>query len=71
MLGCLKKFIESRWSSRSTVFAGYFAITAFILALKGVLSGGQYVAAITAIHAFIVVRAVSEDHNGKSDSDKQ
>lgn len=56
----LSKFLHGRWSSRSTVFAAFFAITSFILALKGLLTA-QYVAAIGAIHTFVVVRAVVED----------
>jgi hypothetical protein len=50
------------WLARSTVFAAFFAITAFILALKGLLTS-QYVGVITALHVSIVARAVAEDYH--------
>lgn len=49
-----------RWTARSTVFAAFFAASAFYLALVGKLTP-DYVAAITAIHAFLITRAVLED----------
>jgi hypothetical protein len=62
-----------RWLSRSTVFAAFFTITSFILALKGLLTG-QYVAMCSAIQGYVVARAVAEDYherNKKDDSECQ
>lgn len=50
----------SRWLSRSTVFATFFAVTSFTLALAGKLTA-EYVGAISAIHGFIVWRAIAQD----------
>jgi hypothetical protein len=50
----------SRWFARTTVFAIFFAVTCFVLAWYGKLTS-QYVAAISAVHAFVVTRAVVED----------
>lgn len=58
-----------KWLSRSTVFAAFFTITSFILALKGLLTG-QYVAAIGAIQTLIVTRAVADDHHERCLADK-
>ncbi len=61
-----------KWLSRSTMFAAFFTITSFILALKGLLSG-QYVAMATALQGWIVARAVGDDYherNKKKDSDE-
>ncbi|MGH9716390.1 MAG: hypothetical protein ACRD4R_06655 [Candidatus Acidiferrales bacterium] len=55
-----------RWTARSTVFAAFFAGTAFYLALDGRLSY-QYVSAITAVHAFLIARAVAEDRKERKD----
>lgn len=52
----------TRWLSRSTIFAAFFAVTAFILALKGLLTG-QYVAVITALHVTVTTRAIAEDYH--------
>ncbi len=60
-----------KWLSRSTVFAAFFTITSFILALKGLLTG-QYVAMATALQGWIVARAVGDDfheRHKKEDSD--
>jgi hypothetical protein len=51
----------SRWTARSTVFAGFFAVTAFILALKGLLTS-QYACVIGALHVSLTGRAIAEDH---------
>jgi hypothetical protein len=51
-----------QWLARSTVFAAFFAITGFILALRGLLTS-QYVAAITAVHAFVLGRAIADDYH--------
>lgn len=58
-----------RWTARSTVFAAFFAASAFYLALHGLLSD-QYVAAITAIHAFLITRAVLEDRKQNDSSNE-
>lgn len=52
----------SKWKSRSTVFAAFFAITGFILALKGLLTS-QYVAMVAAVQAYITGRAIAEDYH--------
>ena len=60
-----------KWSSRSTVFAAFFTVTSFILALKGLLTG-QYVAMATALQGWVVGRSVADDYherNKKGDSD--
>jgi len=59
-----------KWLSRSTVFAAFLAITSFILALKGLLTG-QYVAMATALQGWIVSRAVADDfHERNKPQDK-
>lgn len=52
----------TRWLSRSTLFSAFFSVTAFILAMKGLLTG-QYVAVITALHVGITGRAIAEDYH--------
>ncbi len=62
-----------KWLSRSTVFAVFFTITSFILALKGLLTG-QYVAMATALQGWVVGRAMADDFHDrhkKDDSDAQ
>lgn len=49
-----------RWFARSTVFAAFFAITAFILSLKGLLTM-PYIETIIALHVTIVGRSIAED----------
>jgi hypothetical protein len=55
----------TKWLSRSTIFAGFFAVTAFILALKGLLTG-QYVAIVTALHVSVTGRAIAEDYHERN-----
>lgn len=50
------------WLSRSTIFAVFFAITGFILAMKGHL-GADYVSLIAAVHGWVTLRAVAEDYH--------
>ena len=57
------------WYSRSTVFAVFFSVTAFILAIKSLLTG-QYVAMCTAIQTMVVTRAVAEDYHERCNKDK-
>ena len=54
-----------KWLSRSTVFAAFLAITSFILALKGLLTG-QYVAMATALQGWIVGRAMADDYHTRN-----
>ena len=61
------------WFARSTLFAAFFAITAFILACKGMLTS-QYVAVIGALHVSITGRAIAEDFHERQlikDQDKK
>jgi heme O synthase-like polyprenyltransferase len=58
------------WLSRSTVFAAFFTVTSFILALKGLLTG-QYVAMATALQGWVVARAVAQDYHDRNTKDKQ
>jgi hypothetical protein len=58
-----------KWLSRSTVFAAFFTITSFILALKGLLTG-QYVAMATALQGWVVGRAVADDYHERNCSKK-
>jgi len=53
------------WLSRSTIFAAFFAVTAFLLAMRSHLDH-SYVESIIAIHGFVTVRAIAEDHKPKS-----
>lgn len=46
---------------RHTTFALFFAITAFVLALKGKLTM-DYSAVITALQAFVLVHSAKEDY---------
>lgn len=55
----------TRWLSRSTLFAAFFAVTAFILACCGKLTT-EYVTVITALHVSIVGRAVAEDYHERN-----
>ena len=48
------------WIARSTVFAIFFAVTGFYLALTLRLTN-QYVALISALHVTICGRAIAED----------
>ena len=57
------------WYSRSTVFAVFFAVTSFILALKSLLTG-QYVAMCTAVQTMVVTRAVAQDYHDRKCEDK-
>lgn len=54
-----------RWLSRSTAFAVFFAVTAYLLALKGLLTN-QYVAVITALHVTVVSRAIADDYHERA-----
>lgn len=54
-----------KWLARSTVFAVFFAVTAFILALRGDLTA-QYVAVIATLHVTVVGRAVAEDYHERN-----
>lgn len=58
-----------KWRSRSTVFAAFFTVTAFILALKGLLTG-QYVAMAGTLQGWIVGRAVMDDYHERNKDDK-
>ena len=53
------------WLARSTMFGVFFALSAFTLALLGKLTG-DYVAAITAIHGFVVTRAIADDYHQRA-----
>jgi hypothetical protein len=61
-MNLLRRLYASGWIGRSTVFAAFFAITAFILALKGLLTG-QYVAVIGTLHVTVTGRAIAEDYH--------
>lgn len=54
-----------KWISRSTLFAAFFAISSFILALKGLLTS-QYVAMCGAVQSMMVARAVAEDYHERN-----
>lgn len=54
-----------KWLARSTVFAVFFAVTSFILALKGHLSS-EYVAVIATLHVSVVGRAIAEDYHERN-----
>lgn len=54
-----------RWLARSTCFAAFFAVTAFVLAWERKLTI-EYVSAITAIHAFVVARAIGDDYHERN-----
>ena len=58
-----------KWLSRSTVFAAFFTVTSFVLALKGLLTG-QYVAMCTAIQGYVVARAVADDYHQRNCENK-
>lgn len=49
---------------RHTTFAIFFAITAFILALKGKLTA-DYVGVITALQALVLAHSAKEDYFSK------
>lgn len=49
---------------RHTTFAIFFAVTGFVLALKGKLTT-DYVGLITALQAFVLVHSVKEDYYSK------
>jgi hypothetical protein len=55
----------TKWVSRSTIFAAFFAITSFVLALKGLLTG-QYVAMCGAVQAMVTGRAIAEDYHERN-----
>jgi len=55
----------TRWLSRSTIFAAFFAITSFILATKSLLTG-QYVAMWGAVQAMVTGRAIAEDYHERN-----
>ena len=57
-----------KWRSRSTIFAAFFAITSFVLALKGLLTS-QYVAMCGAVQSMMVARAVAEDYHERANKD--
>jgi hypothetical protein len=57
--------MKGRWFARSTMFATFFAVTAFILALKGMLTG-QYVAMCGSVQAMIVGRAIASDYHDRN-----
>lgn len=57
--------MKSKWLSRSTVFAAFFAVTSFILAMKGLLTG-TYVAMCSAVQAMVVGRAVADDYHERN-----
>lgn len=59
-----------KWLSRSTVFAAFFAITSFILALKGLLTG-NFVAMCSAVQAMVVSRAVADDYHARNSEKKE
>jgi len=54
-----------KWTSRSTIFAAFFAATAFVLALLSKLTP-EYVAVITALHVTVTARAIAQDRNADS-----
>jgi hypothetical protein len=60
----------NKWKSRSTLFAAFFAVTSFILALKSLLTG-QYVAMVGAVQAILVARAVAEDQHERLSAKKK
>jgi hypothetical protein len=49
---------------RHTMFAIFFSVTGFILALKGKLTA-DYVGLITAMQAFVLAHSVKEDYYSK------
>lgn len=49
---------------RHTMFAIFFAVTAFVLALKGKLTA-DYVGIITALQAFVLAHSAKEDYFNK------
>jgi len=59
----------SVWLSRSTIFAVFFALTAYGLACKGLLSH-TYVEVIIALHVTVVGRAIAEDYKDSKDRPK-
>jgi hypothetical protein len=61
--------MKTKWLSRSTLFAAFFALTAWQLALRGLLIH-TYVEVIVALHVTIVGRAVAEDITNKNKDDK-
>ena len=58
--------MKTKWLSRSTVFSAFFALTAWQLALRGLLIH-TYVEVIAALHVMIVGRAVAQDFINKKD----
>lgn len=60
-LGSITKY----FMGRSTFFAVFFALTAFILALLGKLTD-SYAAVITALQAFVLLHSAKEDQNGNT-----
>jgi hypothetical protein len=54
------------FQGRHTFFALFFAITGFILAWNGKLTG-EYVALITALQAYILLHSAKEDRRDKGD----
>ena len=56
--------MRSKWLSRSTVFAAFFAVTAFVLAILGKLTV-EYCSVISILHVSIVGRAIAEDKLAK------
>jgi hypothetical protein len=63
----MKLEIKSRWLSRSTIFAAFFAVTAYLLALKGLLTS-TYVCVITALHITVTGRAIAEDYHERQEN---
>ena len=62
--------MKNKWLSRSTVFAAFFTLTSFILALKGLLTS-PYVAMCTAVQAMVTGRAIAEDYHERNKKDEE
>jgi hypothetical protein len=58
-----------RWLARTTVFAAFFAITSFLLSLKGLLTG-NYVAMCSAVQTMMVGRAIADDYHERNKDSK-
>jgi hypothetical protein len=61
----LRHLIVAASSPVPTLFAAFFAITGFILALKGLLTA-HYVEMVGAVHAFNVVHSAASDYHDRN-----
>lgn len=68
MLNKLLKDVYARFTSRTTLFAAFFAYTSFWLAKHSLLTN-QYVCVITALHVTVVARSVAEDRKEAAGND--